>query len=117
MDTILWSKPDPAYLLYLRAVRSEAAINNFRGDEEGDEYKALFDTHIATERKLAATPATSMMGVWGKMKRLADDQYWAPDDYCLESCLGLSVLADLNRMTAANYPGWSGDRHDTRIES
>ena len=117
LDTNLWSKPDPAYLLYLRVVRTEAAVNNFRGDEEGDEYKALFDTHIATERKLASTPATSLMGVWGKVKRLADDQYWAPDDYCLESCLGLSVLADLNRMTAANFPGWSGDGHDTRIES
>lgn len=117
LDATLWSEPDPAYLLYLRAVRSETAINSFRGDEEGDEYKTLFDSHIATERKLAATPATSLMGVWGKMKRLADDQYWAPDDYCLESCLGLSVLADLNRMTAANFPGWSEDGHDTRIES
>ena len=117
LDATLWSEPDPAYLLYLRAVRSEAAINNFRGDEEGDEYKALFDTHIATERELATTPATSLMGVWGKMKRLADDQYWAPDDYCLESCLGLSVLADLNRMVAANFPGWSGDGQDRGGES
>ena len=117
LDATLWSKPDPAYLLYLRAVRSETAINKFRGDEGGDEYKALFDTHIATERKLTATPATSLMGVWGKMKRLADDQYWGPDDYCLEPCLGLSVLADLNRMTAANFPGWSSDGYDTRIES
>ena len=57
------------------------------------------------------------MGVWGKMKRLADDQSWAPDDYCLESCLGLSVLADLNRMAAANFPGWSGDGQDRGGES
>ena len=57
------------------------------------------------------------MGVWGKMKRLADDQYWAPNDYCLESCLGLSVLADLNRMVAANFPGWSGDEQDRGGES
>ena len=113
LDATLWSEPDPAYLLYLRAVRSEAAINNFRGDEEGDEYKALFDTHIATERKLAATPATGLMGVWGKMRRLADDQYWEPSDYCLESCLGLSVLADLNRMVAAAVPEWSGEALDS----
>ena len=66
MGATLRSAPDPAYLLYLRAVRSEAAVNNFRGDEEGDEYKALFDIHIATERKLAATPATSLIGGLGQ---------------------------------------------------
>ena len=109
LDATVWSSPDPAYLLYLRAVRTEDAYNNFAGDEESDEYRALFDTLIATERKLAATLATSLMGVWGKMKRIADDQCWKPGDPYLESCLGLSVLADLDRMASAAVLGWSGD--------
>ena len=102
----LLSDPDPAYMLYLRAVRIEAEFNAFGGDEEGSEYRALFEIYIATERKLAATPTTSLMGVWGKMQRLAHDQFWAPDDTTLEFSLGLSVLGDLNRMVAATTPGW-----------
>ena len=117
LDATVWSSPDPAYLLYLHAVRTDDAYNNFTGDEESGEYRALFDTLIATERKLAATPATSLLGVWGKMKRLADDQYWEPDGYCAEFCLGLSVLADLNRMAAASFPNWSGDGQDPGSES
>ena len=109
LDATVWSGPDPAYLLYLHVVRTDDAFNNFTGDEESDEYRTLFDTLITAERKLAATPATSLMGVWGKMKRIADDQCWKPDDCYLESCLGLSVLADLNRMAAATVPGWSGE--------
>ena len=109
LDATVWSGPDPAYLLYLHVVRTDDAFNNFTGDEESDEYRTLFDTLITAERKLAATPATSLMGVWGKMKRIADDQCWKPGDYYLESCLGLSVLADLNRMAAATVPGWSGE--------
>ena len=56
-----WSGPDPAYLLYLRAVRTEAMYDGFGGDEESDEYRALFETYIAAERKLAATPADARM--------------------------------------------------------
>ena len=113
LDTTPSSKPDSAYLLYLHVVRTDDAFNNFTGDEESDEYRALFDTLIAAERKLAATPATSLMGVWGKMKRIADDQCWKPGDYYLDSRLGLSVLADLNRMAAATAPGWSGKALDS----
>ena len=109
LDATVWSGPDPAYLLYLRAVRTDDAYNNFTGDEESDEYRALFDTLIATEQKLAATPATSLMGVWGKMKRIANEQCWKPGDHYLESRLGLSVLADLNQMAIATVPGWSGE--------
>ena len=107
LDTTAWSGPDPAYLLYLRVVRTDDAPNNLTGDEESDDYRMLFDTLIAAERKLAATPATSLMGVWGKMTRIADGQCWKPGDDYLESCLGLSLLADINRMAAATVPGWS----------
>ena len=98
---------DPAYVLYVRATAAEGRVNAFSGRNAG-EHDALYDAYIAAQLKLAATPSTSLMGVRGKMKRLAADRFWEPDDSWLESCLGLSVLADLWRMIAATPPGWPG---------
>ncbi len=104
---------DPAYVLYIRAKRAETQVNAFRGGSMDElEYKALFNTYITTERKLAATPARSLKGVLGKMKRIAADQEWQADDPYLVSCLGLSVMADLRRMIAALPTGWPGSTMD-----
>ncbi len=92
---------DPAYIAYARARKAEAEVNAFSGDSDGPEYDALFASYIALERKLAATPATSLVGVLGKMKRLASDQGWRSDDPWLASCFGLAVLDDLRRLIAA----------------
>ena len=102
---------DPAYLAYVAATESERACNTFKGDEESAVYDALYNTYSNAERKLGATPATSLIGLRGKIERLAANQYWDPEDGCHESCLGLSLLADLRRMATLRR-GWKPDGRD-----
>lgn len=99
---------DPAWPLYLRATEAERLVNTFSGDEEAGVYEALFDDYLVAERKLGATPATSLLGLQGKMMRLAADQYWEPDDGFLASCFGLSILADFAAMTGVSSKGPRG---------
>ena len=93
--------PDPAYLAYLHAETSEDDFNACQSDEDGDEYQALCSAYIDSERTLAATPASSLVGILGKIRRLAADRDWHPENPVLESRLGLSVMADLERMVTA----------------
>ena len=90
---------DPAYAAYLHARKAEAALDGYRGPADGY-YPDLAIAYMKAQEAMAATPSASLYGVRCKMKWYADSENWREGDGLFESLLGLSILKDLDRMTA-----------------
>ena len=56
------------------------------------------------EERLIATPATTPLGVVGKLRELVEHHGWHRDDTCYESRLCRSAVKDLERMGSMAKP-------------
>ena len=89
---------DPAYPAFLDAEDAADRLNRYRGPEDVH-FDGLYGAYIAAERRLATTSATSLLGLYGKMRRLIAMTGWETEQYDIEAAMACSVLKDLDGMT------------------
>ena len=98
---------DPAYAAFLNAQRATDRLNRYHGPD-GTYLDILYAAYISAERELVATPAMSLLGLRGKLKRLIAMTGWETEQDDIEAMMARSACADLDCMTTYIRAGQDG---------
>lgn len=101
------TRTDPAALAYEEHVAAEAALNNFEGDEESEEGKALAEAHLRCLKVFVAAPVTSPAGALGKVKYLMDTAAHSDIDADPKSVTGLALATLHDYLLGIEHGGFS----------
>ena len=85
---------DPAYAAFLKAQGAADRLNRYHGPD-GPYLDTLYAAYISAERELVATPAMSLLGIRGKLKRLIAMNGWDAEQDNIDAMMACSAGADL----------------------
>ena len=88
---------DPAYAAFLKAQGAADRLNRYDGPD-GTYLDTLYAAYIAAEKELAATPAMSLTGLMGKLKRLIEMTGWETEQESIDAMMACSACVDLEQM-------------------